>query len=66
MDRILVSYDVNTMPTHFKEFLDGGQHSPGLLLIHQTLPIAQAIEILHLVWIASNADDWRDLMTYLP
>ena len=65
-DRILVSHDVNTMPAHFKAFLDTGQHSPGLFLFTQTLPIAQAIEALHLVWVASNPDDWRDLMTYLP
>jgi uncharacterized protein DUF5615 len=64
--RILVSHDYRTMPGHFADFLATGQHSPGVLLLHQTLPVAQAIEALLLVWEASSPEDWRDLLTYLP
>lgn len=64
--RILVSHDYHTMPIHFAQFLASGQHSPGVLLLHQQLPIAQAIEALLLVWSASAPEDWRDLLTYLP
>ncbi|MGH2514746.1 MAG: DUF5615 family PIN-like protein [Ktedonobacterales bacterium] len=64
--RVLVSHDYATMPGHLAEFLASGQHIAGVLLLHQTLPIAQAIEILLLVWEASEPDDWRDKLTYLP
>ena len=65
-DRILLSHDYHTMPNHFATFLASGQHSPGVLLLHQTLPIAQAIEALLLVWDASDSEEWRDRLTYLP
>ncbi len=64
--RILVSHDLSTMPAHFGPFLESGRHSPGLLLIRQTLPIAQAIEALYLVWEASTPDEWFDRIEYLP
>lgn len=64
--RILVSHDYHTMPDHFAEYLASGHHSPGVLLLHQQTPIAQAIEALLLVWDASEPDEWRDQLTYLP
>ena len=54
------------MPTHFADFLVSGQHSPGILLLHQALPVAEAIGALLLVWEASAPEDWRDTLTYLP
>lgn len=64
--RILVSHDYRTMPGHFADFLASGQQSPGVLLIHQTTAIAEAIDALLLVWEASDADEWVNLLTYLP
>jgi hypothetical protein len=64
--RVLLSHDYHTMPDHFAAFLASGQHSPGVLLLHQTLPVAQAIEELLLVWEASDQAEWQDLLTYLP
>jgi len=64
--RILITHDYRTMPTHFADFLASGQHSPGVLLLHQTLPVAQAIDALLLVWDASEPEEWRDTLTYLP
>lgn len=64
--RILVSHDYHTIPDHFAQFLASGQHSPGVLLLHQQLPIAQAIEALLLVWSASAPEEWHDQLTYLP
>ncbi|MBF6591607.1 MAG: DUF5615 family PIN-like protein [Ktedonobacterales bacterium] len=64
--RVLVSHDFHTLPGHFADFLASGQHSPGVLLLHQTLPVAQAIAALLLVWDASDPAEWRDRLTYLP
>ncbi len=64
--RILVSHDVKTMPGHFVAFLASGQHSPGVFLIGQDVPIGTAIEALYLVWEASVPEEWRDQITHLP
>lgn len=63
--RVLVSHDYRTMPTHFAQYITSGHHTPGVLLIHQTRPVAQGIEALLLVWEASDPDEWRDKLTYL-
>lgn len=63
---ILVTHDVSTMSVHFGAFLASGQHSPGLILIHDSLPIARAIGDLVLIWEASSPEEWRDRLTYLP
>jgi hypothetical protein len=65
VDRILVSHDHKTMPRHFGEFLRDHQ-SPGVFLISQDLPIAIAVEALLLVWVASDASEWRNQLRYLP
>jgi predicted nuclease of predicted toxin-antitoxin system len=64
--RVLVSHDVRTMPGHFTDFLASGQHSPGIVLIRQTLSMREAIEWLHLAWQAIEAAEWLDLITFLP
>lgn len=63
---MLVSHDYHTMPSHFAEFLASGHRSLGVLLLHQQLPIARAIEALLLIWDASEPEEWRDQLTYLP
>ncbi len=63
--RILVSHDVNTMPVHFANFIFR-QNSPGVLLIPQSLPIKIAIEELALIWGASEAEEYTNLITWLP
>lgn len=64
--RVLVSHDVRTMPGHFADFLASGQHSPGVVLIRQTLPIRDAIDWLYLAWQAIEPTEWIDLITFLP
>jgi hypothetical protein len=65
LDRILVTHDVRTMPRHFGEFVTRN-NSPGLILIPRSMPIAQAIEELLLIWHASQADEWTNLWRRLP
>lgn len=64
--RVLVSHDYHTMPTYFGEHLANGGHIPGVILLHQNLPVAQAIDALLLVWESSTPDDLNDTLTYLP
>jgi hypothetical protein len=64
--RILVSHDVNTIPFHFRRFVAEGNLSPGVLLIPQSLRVSRAIDELLLIWSASEAADWQDLLVWLP
>ena len=64
--RILVSHDENSMPGHFREFLQVGNSSPGVVLVAQWTPIAAVIESLVLMWVASEAEEWRDRIVWLP
>ena len=63
--RVLVSHDRRTMSAHFARFLQR-QSSPGLILVPQELDIGAAIEDLLLIWVASEAGEWRDRIDYLP
>lgn len=63
--RILVSHDRQTMPQHFAEFLTI-QHSPGVFILSQYLPISQAVEELLMFWEASEAEEWIDTILALP
>jgi hypothetical protein len=64
--RILVTHDFHTMPRHFGEFLAGGGSSPGVLLVKQRTPLADAIEELVLVWAASDPADWTNRILEVP
>ena len=63
--RVLVSHDFKTMPHHFRQFTQR-QHSPGVLLIRQDLPVGDAIESLLLIWEASEPDEWENRLCLVP
>jgi len=64
-NRILVTHDLKTMPAHFAKFISHSQ-SPGVLLISQKTSVAEAIEALLLVWLASDAEEWLNRICRLP
>ena len=64
--RILISHDENSMPAHFRDFLAAGNRSPGLLMVPQDAPISPVIESILLLWIISEADEWKDRILWLP
>jgi Domain of unknown function (DUF5615) len=63
--RVLVSRDVNTMPEHFKQFIQT-QESPGLLLVQYQRPIGSVIEGLLLVWTTWTKEDLHNSARWLP
>lgn len=63
--RILVSHDCNTMPEHFANFV-ASQHSPGVFILSQDIPIGLAVEELLTVWETSEAEEWVDVLQWLP
>jgi len=68
LNRILLSHDVHTMPVPFDDVRARypTAHFPGVILIAQQMPIGQAIEWVAAVWGASDPDEWRDFVSYLP
>jgi len=64
--RVLVSHDVGTMPLHFRAFLDAGNDSAGVFLIPQSLDIGTAIDELVIIWLASDAVEWRNRLGWTP
>ena len=65
-DRLLVSHDENSMPSHFWAFIAAGHRSPGVLIVPQHVPTGEAIESLLLLWLASEAGEWGDRIAWLP
>jgi hypothetical protein len=64
--RLLVSHDAGTMPSHFGALRNAGGRSPGVFLIAQTLDVGSAIDELVLVWTASEPADWESRLVWLP
>jgi hypothetical protein len=63
---IVVSHDVNTMPTQAFARVAAGEPLRGLLMVRQSQPIAPVIESLVLIWSASEAEEWMDQVRFLP
>ena len=65
--RIMISHDRETMTQHFCERLDAGKPAPGLFIVpQQPSAVGPIIESLLLVWAASQAEEWRSQIVFLP
>jgi hypothetical protein len=66
-DRILITYDRHTMTRHFRDRIGAGKSTPGVFILpQQRSAIGEIVEWLLLVWTASQAEEWRDKIVYLP
>jgi hypothetical protein len=65
-NRILVSRNRRTMPQHFATHLQAGGRVPGILMVSEDFSMAELVDDLLLIWSASDADEWRDQVIYLP
>lgn len=63
---LVVSHDVNTMPAAARARLTAGGSFPGLFMVQQSLPIRPVIESIVMIWSASEMEEWKDLVVYLP
>jgi Domain of unknown function (DUF5615) len=64
--RILVTHDRRTMPGHFRDRLTGGASSPGVFIVSQFEPVGSVVEVLLMVWAASDPADWHNQIRHLP
>ncbi len=58
--RILISFDRRTLPTHLTKHLNAGHHLPGIFIMNPHQPMTDQLEMLILIAYASEADEWRD------
>jgi predicted nuclease of predicted toxin-antitoxin system len=65
-DRCLITHDRSTMTRYFLERLSTGKPSSGVFIVPQQTAIGEIIESLLLVWTASQAEEWRNQIVYLP
>ena len=63
--RVLVSHDISSIPALFFR-LRGSLDLPGVILTPQNYPIRRAIERLQMIWMLTEASEWRDRICYLP
>lgn len=63
--RLLVTRDKATFPQHFADFILQNESS-GVIVIPPHLTIAQIAEELFLIWLAMEAEEWTNRITYLP
>ena len=61
-----VKKPISSMPGHFQRFVGEGNESPGVLLIPQETRTGEAIDSLLLIWLASEAEEWKNRLDWLP
>lgn len=63
---ILVTYNRASMPVHLRERLDSGERASGIFVLRPSLTLDQIVQELTLIWAASDAEEYADLIWYLP
>ena len=64
--RLLVSLDRASMPDHVAAHISSGGRTSGVLLVTRRCSWRNLLDDLILIWSASEADEWRDTLHYLP
>jgi hypothetical protein len=65
-NRILLTHDNRTMPSHVGDRLNSGLSIPGVLIVDDLAPIGLCIEELLIVEECSAAEEWKDVVFYIP
>ena len=65
-DRVLLTHDIATIPDYAHERVSAGLTMPGVLVVRSVLSIAPVIEEVLLIAGASEPEEWKDSVRYLP
>ncbi len=65
-DWLLISHDVNTMIAAAHQRVASGAGHAGLLMAPQSAAIRDVIFSLVLIWSATEFEQWRDQVAFLP
>ena len=63
---IVLSHDVNSLAGAAHSRLMAGEPLAGVLLVLQSRAIGPIVESLVVIWSASEAEEWRDRVVFLP
>ncbi len=64
--RVLVTFDRGTLIGFAYDRVRAGLPMLGIVLLDQTISVGAMIDALHLAAACGTADDFRDLVVYLP
>jgi hypothetical protein len=63
---LLVTENRSTIPAHLSDYFASGRHIPGLFWLRPNAGVGRIVEELHLIWMASTAEEYRDLALFIP
>jgi hypothetical protein len=63
---VLVTNNRRSMPVHLQRHLEQGSHEPGILILNADMSIGDTIQELITIWGASEEEEYRDNIWYLP
>jgi Domain of unknown function (DUF5615) len=66
LQRVLVTHDLKTMPRYAYARVAAGEPMPGIIAVPDDLPIAQAIEELHIAVECCEDHELANQVLYLP
>ncbi|MBM3237296.1 hypothetical protein FJZ31_13465 [Candidatus Poribacteria bacterium] len=64
--RLLITKNRASMPTHVAAHLASGWHHWGVFRVRPMVTIGQLADEIRLIWEASEAEEWIDQMLWLP
>ena len=64
--RVLITHDVATMTVFAYARIAAGLRMPGLFEVPRSVPVATAIEDLHIIAACSSPGEWEGQVRYLP
>jgi len=62
----LVTNNRASMPDHLRSHIAAGRHIPGIFILNPSMTVGETIDELALIWGASEADEYIDLLRFLP
>ncbi len=64
--RLLVTANRASMPGHVRDHLVADGHHWGVFRVRPRTTVWRLAEELHLVWQASEAEEWQDMLIWIP
>lgn len=64
-ERLLISHDLSTMPTHAKSVMEAGQIIAGVILVSDQLPIGPVVDRLELIVTCTETSEWQNVVQFL-
>jgi predicted nuclease of predicted toxin-antitoxin system len=65
-DFFLVTNDRNTIPQHMRNHLAQVRHVPGIFMLSPGMSVGENIQVLVLIWAASEEYEYFDQIVFLP